>query len=453
MSLDQLGRVREIADAVLYEGYLLYPYRASSSKNHSRWQFGVLGPPHASAASFSEEPAMAMQCLLRPRDTGATVATVTIHLRFLQLQVRQTQRLETTGGYQPAESLQVDGSAVLSWDEAVEREITLPDVRLDPGQATADYPLEFPGGEDVEPVTDESGTLGGRIVRRRWPVSARLLASTEVEDGYYRLTVRVENCHLEQVAGKDAAIRVSLIGAHLVIQAHDADFVSLLEPPEQAAKAAERCRQQRCHPVLAGIQGSTDVLLGAPIILYDYPEIAAQSQGALFDSTEIDEILTLRVMTMTEQEKAEARATDPRARTIIDRCESMSPSDLQQLHGILRDLQPPSFDTGDVPWWDPATDASVQPELDSVVIDGVSVSKGSLVRVHPGRRADAQDIFFADQVARVTAVLSDVDGGTHVALVLVDDPAADLHEWYGRYLYFAPDELEPLDQAREESRS
>ncbi|MGH3332113.1 MAG: hypothetical protein ACRDPJ_12505, partial [Nocardioidaceae bacterium] len=84
-------------------------------------------------------------------------------------------------------------------------------------------------------------------------------------------------------------------------------------------------------------------------------------------------------------------------------------------------------------------------ELDAVVIDGVSVSKGSLVRVHPSRRADAQDLFFQGQLARVTAVLSDVDGGVHVALVLADDPAADLHDWYGRYWYFAPDELEPVD--------
>ncbi|MEO6503472.1 MAG: hypothetical protein ABIQ09_16370, partial [Jatrophihabitantaceae bacterium] len=274
----------------------------------------------------------------------------------------------------------------------------------------------------------------------------------------YRLTVRVENSHPEQVEGKDAAIRASLIGAHLVIQAHDADFVSLLEPPEEAAKAAERCCQRRCYPVLAGIQGSTDVLLGAPIILYDYPEIAAQSKGALFDSTEIDEILTLRVMTMTEHEKAEARATDPRARVIIDRCESTSPSDLQQLHGVLRDLQPPIFDTGDVPWWDPAADASVRPEVDAVMIAGVRVSRGSVVQVHPSRRADAQDLFFAGQLARVSAVLSDVDGNCHVALVLLDDPASDLHEWYGRYFYFAPDELEPMPAEaettnREESRS
>jgi hypothetical protein len=214
--------------------------------------------------------------------------------------------------------------------------------------------------------------------------------------------------------------------------------------------------------VLVGPAGSTDVVMGSPIILYDHPEIAAESAGALFDSTEIDEILTLRVMTMTDAEKAEARATDPRAASIIDRCDAMSAEALRDLHGVFRDPHRgetaeagagagTEFDTGDVPWWDPAADASVRPDTDSVVIDGVSVARGSLVRVHPSRRADAQDLFFVDQVARVTAVLSDVDGSTHVALVLVDDPAADLHEQAGRFFYFAPDELEPLDSAREES--
>jgi hypothetical protein len=211
--------------------------------------------------------------------------------------------------------------------------------------------------------------------------------------------------------------------------------------------------------VLVGPTGSSDVVLGSPIILYDHPEIAEQSAGALFDSTEIDEILSLRVMTMTDAEKAEARATDPRAAEIIDRCDQMSPETLRDLHGVLRDPRGPratpeaALDPGDVPWWDPAADESIRPDTDSVLINGVSVAKGSLVRVHPSRRADAQDLFFADQVARVTAVLADVDGETHVAVVLVDDPAADMHEWYGRYFYFAPEELEPLDQAREESRS
>ncbi|MEO5653257.1 MAG: hypothetical protein ABIN79_15360, partial [Marmoricola sp.] len=238
------------------------------------------------------------------------------------------------------------------------------------------------------------------------------------------------------------------------------------EPPATAAAAAASCTQQRCYPVLVGPVGSHDTVLGSPIILYDHPEIAEQSAGALFDSTEIDEILTLRVMTMTDAEKTEARATDPRAAEIIDRCDAMSPEVLRNLHGVLRDPRatspgrsdpipaapgPATFETGDVPWWDPAADESVQPDTDSVVIDGVTVARGSLVRVHPSRRADAQDLFFVDQVARVMAVLSDVDGATYVALLLVDDPAAALHEEAGRFFYFAPDELEPLDQAREES--
>jgi hypothetical protein len=183
----------------------------------------------------------------------------------------------------------------------------------------------------------------------------------------------------------------------------------------------------------------------------------------LFDSTEIDEILTLRVMTLTDEEKAAARATDPAAAAIIDRCEQMSPEALQQLHGILRDPHTPlgasidripTFSTpGDgpprpepgSPWWDPGVDGAVSPATDVVMIDGVAVAKGSRVRLHPRRHADAQDLFFADRVATVTAVYFDVDGQTHVAVVLLDDPAADLHEWYGRYLYFAPEEIQPLD--------
>ncbi|WP_285566452.1 hypothetical protein [Streptomyces sp. RTGN2] len=470
MSLDQ---VRTVADAVLYEGYLLYPYRASSHKNRSRWQFGVLGPPHATAASFGEEPGMEAQCLLAP---GEGPAAVTVHLRFLQLQVREVQRREADGSHVPVEKLTVDGVSVMTWDEAVEKEIVL---AAKPLAESMDDVHQVPGGEESEPLSDASGAVVGRIVRRRLPLAVRIRTASEADDGFVRLSVAVRNEHPDTVTTKDAAVRSSLIGAHLLLRAHDAAFVSLLEPPTAATGAAGRCRQRRCWPVLAGPKGATDTVLGAPIILYDYPEVAEQSAGALFDSTEIDEILTLRVMTMTEAEKAEARATDPRAREIIDRCDGMSPADLQQLHGLLRDPHPPAaasaaalvdpaaggpdaehspFDTAGAPWWDPAADASVRPESDAVTIGGERVAKGSLVRVHPSRRADAQDLFFAGQVARVTAVLADVDGGTHVALVLVDDPAADLHDWYGRYFYFAPDELTPLSaeeaaQYREENRS
>jgi hypothetical protein len=512
MSIDD---VRAIADAVLYEGYLLYPYRASSAKNRSRWQFGVLGPPHADPAAFAEAPGMTMQCLLEP---GGRVG---VRLRFLQVQTRDVQRREADGSWTTVPELTAGGISLVSWDEAVEREITLPEFDLAGGMQVPvsdlagsvqvpefdlaggmQVPVTVPGGADVEEV------VGARIVRRRWPLTARVRLSAQSDDGFDRLTVEVVNEHPAPVAGKDEAIRSSLIGAHLLVVAYRSRFVSLLEPPPAATGAAARCRQQRCWPVLAGAPGSADVVLGAPIILYDHPQVAEQSPGALFDSTEIDEILSLRVLTMTEAEKAEARATDPRAAAIVDRCDAMSADDLHRLHGTRRDtgVDPPwspatrpntnadppwspatrpNTDTDppwspatrpdtdtdppwsprtrpdtdtdlrwspgtrrdadtDLPWWDPAADAQAAPGADAVLIDGIRVARGSLVRVHPARRADAQDLFFADRIARVTAVLGDVDGGTHVAVVLRDDPAADLHDWYGRYLYFAPDELEAL---------
>ncbi|GAA1853900.1 hypothetical protein [Asanoa iriomotensis] len=454
-----LEAVRAVADAVLYEGYLLYPYRASSGKNRSRWQFGVLGPPGAAERGLGEESGMAMQCLL----TGdAHDGTVDVHLRFLQLQVRQAQRRVGDGTFVDVEALHAAGQTVLTWDEAVEREAVFAAQEIGPD---AELRVEISGGADVEPLLDELGTEVGRVVRRRWPVRAHVRLAAAVDDGQTRLTVAVENAYDGPVSTKDDAVRSSLLGAHLVLKANRAGFVSVIDPPDAAAGAAARCAQHRCWPVLAGPAGTTDLVLGSPIILYDHPEVAEESPGALFDATEIDEILVLRIMTMTEAEKAEARATDPQVAAIIDRCDGLTPEELQRLHGVFRDpaprdlrnVEPPTFETGGMPWWDPAADAAVSPETDSVVVDGVRVGKGSIVRVHPRRRADAQDLFFAGQLARVTAVLSDVDGGTHVALVLVDDPAADLHDWYGRYFYFAPDEISPAGDEepiqREESRS
>ena len=469
----RLDRVRAVADAVLYEGYLLYPYRATSAKNQVRWQFGVLGPPGAAAG---EEPDLASQCLVLP----GTGAEVRLYLRFLHLQVRSVERRDGDS-HTPVPELTVAGRTWLRWDEAVEHEVVLGPYPL--AAAGAD-PVEVAGGTDVEPLIDAGGNPVGRLVRRREPVTAEVRVAVDAvgpvaPDGrpLLRLTVAVRNTTEAGPVDRDGATARSLLGAHLILVADGAEFVSVIDPPQWAADAARACEQRRCWPVLAG--GGTDVVLASPIILYDQPEVAPESTGALFDSTEIDEILTLRVMTLTDEEKAAARATDPHAAAIIDRCDRLTPAELQRLHGILRDpragtgafapfptaesftpvagspvrgvggRRPPTPmpidpDTNTVPWWDPAADASVDPASDAVLVHGVEVRRGSLVRLRPTRRADAQDMFVAGQIARVQAVVSDVDGASHVAVVLADDPAADLHEWYGRYLYFAPDELEPM---------
>jgi hypothetical protein len=440
-------RARTIADAVLYEGYLLYPYRASSRKNQIRWQFGVLGPRGAADAGIGEDDSLSAQFLI----DGAN--GIKLVVRFLQLQHRTAER-ETGGGrYQRVDELTTPSGSWLSWDEAVEVELPFGSFYFAEPAGPWTLPVTAPSGSDIEAVE------GGRLVRTRESVRGELTVGVERVDGLNRVTVTVRNtAPCSDEAGKDWAIARSLIGTHLIAEVIDGEFISLLDPPDRAAAAAANCRQHRCFPVLAGRAGETDLLLVSPIILYDHPEIAEQSEGALYDSTEIDEILTLRVMTMTDEEKAQARATDPLAAQIIDRCDAMSPEAMQRLHGVLRD--PHLGEPGLIPeipdgvqWWNPLADNAVRPDIDAVLVNGVRVSRGSRVRLHPGRRADAQDLFFSGKTARVTSVHEDVDGNQHVGVVVDDDPAADLHEWYGRYLYFAPDEVEPLETTTTERNS
>ncbi len=422
---------REVADAVLYEGYLLYPYRASSRKNQMRWQWGVLAPPAYAAAGHGEHDTSRSECLLEP---GAD-PVLHLRLRFLQLQHR-------SGGDGP----------VPEFDEAVEQEIdsVLPVSEL--LDTTRVIPISIPGGtETTEGVT-----------RERWPLTGEVRLSAQLLEGPYgvlQLSIEVANTAQwsDAKAERHLALRHSLIAAHTVVAVTDGEFISLLDPPEWAKPAAQACRNERTWPVMIGEAGRRDVLLISPIILYDYPMIAPESPGELFDGTEIDEILTLRTMTLTDDEKAEARATDERARKLMDRIDSMPPEMLDKLHGAIRYLgetpairkEPDSIETiatPGTPWWDPGADASVDPETDSVIIAGVEVAKGSQVLLMPGsRRADAQDMFLEGRTATVAAVLLDVDGNTHVAVTIDDDPGAEISAAHGRFRYFAPDELKPLE--------
>ncbi len=428
------NRARAVADAVLYEGYLLYPYRGTSSKNQSRWQFGVLGPPGAADAGLGEEDTLAAEFLVE----GAQAITLVV--RFLQLQHRRAERELPGGGFEPVAELTTPTGSWLSWDEAVECELSFGPLPFD------DVPRTLP--VIAHPASDTELLDGGRLVRERRQVRAELTVSNEPDGELRRVSVRLGNVGAA-ATDKDDAIARSMIGTHVIAEAVGGQFVSLLEPPDAAAGAVSRCAQHRCFPVLAGPPGAHDMLLISPIILYDHPEVAEQSSAALYDCTEIDEILTLRVMTMTDQEKAQARATDPRAAQIIDQCDAMSPEAMARLHGVLRDPHAPAGLVPEVPedldWWDPLADSAVRPEIDAVLVNGVRVARGSRVRLRPGRNADAQDIFVAGKTARVASVHEDVEGNKHVGVVVDDDPAADLHEWYGRYLYFSPDEIEPLE--------
>ncbi|MGC5038739.1 hypothetical protein ACPXCS_32445 [Streptomyces sp. DT190] len=445
-------RLSAVADAVLYEGYLLYPYRRSSAKNRVRWQFGVLfprdwveadGPVVPTVSGSADSWYQQTECLLRVRRPAD--ASVHVRVRYLQMQRKQ---VEDAGG-RPVESLRTDdGTVHLTFDEAVPREAGLRaplDALLRGGRTVT---VGAAPGEDTEPLPDGAG----RVVRRREEVRAETTVTAErLPDGLCRLRIRTTHTGPapQPRAGREEALRRALIAAHTLVGGEGVEFVSLTDPPAELAGQARACRNAFTFPVLGG--EAADLLLSAPIILPDHPRVAPESPGDLHDAAEIDEILTLRTMLLTDEEKREARATDPRAAAILDRVDTMPREAFERLHGAVRSLTPvaPADSSAARPaWWQEGADDGLSPATDTVLVDGVPLGGGSRVRLRPRRHgADAQDMFLAGRTAEVAAVFHDVDGSVHLAVTLDDDPAAELHTWYGRFHYFRPDELEPLGPA------
>ncbi len=473
-TVDHFAAARAVADAVLYEGYVLYPYRASAAKNQVRWQFGVLAPA-AVAASVGERSQSRTECLLRSRGPAA----LDVRARFLQVESRQVEAL-VGHDFEPVASLEAGGRVHTTFEGGIEHEVDVAVVVQD-RVGCAERELVLPHVTDVEPVIGDDGRVAGRIVSERQAVSAVVRVEVAVLGGGSLSRVRVDVENLTAWDGDPAParavlVRRALVGVHVLLAAGGATFVSLLDPPVDAEDAAAGCTSEGTHPVLVGPPGE-EVVLSSPIILPEHPEVAPESAGDFCDATEIDEILALRVLTLTDDEKREARSTDPRAAAIIDRCDGLPEEVFARLHGAIRSLRPaaaeavlglsrggglpadpfaadpfpvlrtPPDDTEggeEPPWWDPAVDGSVDPWSDALVVEGVAVRKGSRVRLRPGRRADAQDLFVDGMAATVQGVFSDVDGDSHVAVTVDADPGADLAVWHGRFLYFHPDEVEPL---------
>ena len=308
-----LARVEQIAKAVLYEGYMLYPYRPSSVKNRQRFNFGVLYPEAYCDAQEGTDPcSIQTECLIR----GNCNSTIEARLRFLHLQIRSRHDSAWPG----------------DWQEAVERDVCLTECSLDglcEGQLTHAFvfPLRSDAGnefsqESVEGVVDVSAQ---RLDEDLFKIGLRARNTTPLKDSSVDRTV---------------ALMHSLVSTHIVLGVTGGEFISLLEPPQGLEDLAAGCQNVGAWPVLVGDAGDKDTLLASPIILYDYPQIAPESTGDLFDGTEIDEILSLRIMTLTDQEKQEMRQSDDRARQILERTESMPAEQFMKLHGAVRALRP-----------------------------------------------------------------------------------------------------------------
>jgi hypothetical protein len=290
--MTQMESLRAIANAVLYEGYMLYPYRPSALKNQRPgWSFGSLLPPAYVSVNPGESALMSAQVLASADDSAA----LEVEARLLQLR---------------------DDAAEGTTERSVAAHTSLGAII----RQSRMIPFRFEGQSPIE----------GSLEIRAELINEKLMRISL----FLRNTSRTPR----QFSTRDEALQQALIAAHAVMIISNGEFVSLLNPLDSFRSAVADCHHTGVFPVLAGDPAERNAMLLSPIILYDYPQIAPESRGDFFDSAEIDEILTLRVLTLSEAEKQEIQRTNPRAREVLQRTESATPEDVLRLHGVFRDL-------------------------------------------------------------------------------------------------------------------
>ena len=441
--------VEKVVNAVLYEGYILYPYRASSKKNRERFTFGRVYPEDYSIAQHGAEPSvMQTECLIRNESKDAVVM---ISVRFLHPMAREVGTLpepitEMPAGGRPdfevVPDFRVGEQVYQTWQEVVEQKVEVPTFPLREAWQTAHH-FEFPSSRALEPILGEDGRITAVLVRRQDAVRGAIEVTAQpIDETVFRVTVRIVNCTPvppNELENQSAIIMRTFTSTHTILHAQGGEWLSLTDPPAAYAKGAAACKNIHTWPVLVGdpTKHERDAMLSSPIILYDYPQIAPESPGDLFDGLEIDEILTLRVMAMSDAEKIEMRQVDEQARKILERTENMSSDHLLKMHGVMRNAR-----SSNENFFNPSK------RLESATVGDRQLKAGDRVRIRPKKRADVMDMALAGKIAVIEAVEQDVDGGVQLALVLDDDPGRDLGMMRqpGHRFFYATDEVEAVKE-------
>jgi hypothetical protein len=438
----------KIVNAVLYEGYILYPYRASSKKNRQRFTFGRVYPEEYSVAQDGAEPCMMQtECLVRAQSAEATLH---ISARFLHPMAREVGvlaesvfELDPKGEpkFELVGELPIGEKLYQTWQEAVERTVEVPPVAVqENGPVSVGF--RFPASRTLEPIRHEEQIVAVFLRRQEALLGTIETTTTRIDEHVFKVTVRIKNqtpVPPADLENQDAIIMRTFASTHTVLHVNGGEFISLLEPPPEDAAAAAACKNLHTWPVLVGEakQGDRDTMLSSPIILYDYPQIAPESAGDLFDGAEIDEILTLRIMTMTDAEKMEMRQVDEQARKILERTELLPDDHLLKMHGSMRGLPTAGED-----FFNPTK------KLQSATVNGVQLKAGDRVRIRPKKRADIMDMALDGKIAMIEAVEQDVENQVHFALVLDDDPGRDLGllRQSGHRFFYSAEEVEPIQE-------
>jgi hypothetical protein len=427
-----------VVNAVLYEGYILYPYRSSSKKNaRERFTFGRVYPKDYSDSQKGAESCVSQtECLLRSRGQAPVLE---VAVRFLQPIWREVG--ETNGGREDSfhvmRELTVAGVCHQSWQEATEREIAISVGSLNESEVTRHRSnFSFPAARVMEPLSGSAA-----ILRRHESLQGEIeIEAAPVAPDLFKITVRISNLtplSPPQCNDQDAVIMRTFASTHTILRAPGSEFISLMDPPAEVKEFADACKNVGTWPVLVGDErkGECDTMLSSPIILYDYPQIAPESAGSFFDGTEIDEMLTLRVLTMTDDEKTEMRGVDDFARRLLERTETVGAENLMKMHGIMREVKSAED------FFNPVH------RVETVMAGGQELRKGSNVRIRPKNRADAIDMIIAGKTAVIEAIEQDAEGRIHLAVVLDDDPGKDLGHARqpGHRFFYSVDEVEPVE--------
>ncbi|HXB66108.1 MAG TPA: hypothetical protein VNV42_14660 [Solirubrobacteraceae bacterium] len=417
--------LQQLLDSLLYEGYALYPYTPGATKNATPTPFGIVYPPAYARALPSTFDHLELRCVLE----AVPDAVLEAELRCL---------IATGARHQArAETLALPGAMVGALAGcAVEREVLL--------QTAEGLTLCVWLGLSARELQAGSGVKHPGVerpgVERRYQTLLRVENRTAVSSGLDRA----------------AALRRSLLSSHPVMRVRGGHFISPLERP---------CGSTNTFPVLATARD--DAVIGTTIVLPDHPQIAPESRGALFDSTEIEEALLLHVLALSDAEREEIGRQDPAVSAMVARAAASSPQDILALHGrvTLRDPRPrdaprPLRDPlpgGQQPARDPYTTEPPQEPVglhdprageEAASVDGVVFRRGATVLIKPGREADLQARMLEGRSATIERILTDYDGKVHFGVTIDGDPGQDLMRDTGRYLYFFAPELELCGDGR-----
>jgi hypothetical protein len=414
----------QLVHTLLWEGYALYPYTPGATKNATPTPFGIVYPPTYAEGNDATFDHLRMQVLVADGDPLA--ATLQVTALFLE-----------GAGERHA---------------GVERRVELPATTLAALQAaavTAEFAFE---------------RVQGRV----------RMAALAVGDGLVRVTTCVHNATpVPPALDRPGALQSSLLSTHVVATVTGARFLSPISPPGDARTAAMTCTSVNTFPVLA--TPADDVVLGAAIMLHDHPQIAPESRGSLFDSTEIEEALLLHLLALSDEEVDSIADQDPAVREMLRRAIATTPEEFQNLRGRVT-VRDPGTDFGSV-GVDPAPGLPPMVRYDehgaelpldvptvgdelrgerAITVGGTTYRLGDRVLLRPDSSyppRNAQDHLLEGRLATIERIYVDYSDAVHLCVTVDSDPGQALMRDIGRYLYFKPDEVVPCSPGGSEHRT